>query len=361
VSKIKVAVLGATGSVGQRLVALLAVHPFFELEAVAASERSVGKRYGDLTALPLPKRIAELRLESCETLFGSPFVFSALSSDAAKELERRHAEAGSCVISNARSWRQDPAVPLIIPEVNPHHLSLLEKQPFGTGKIVTGPNCVVAGLALALKPLEERFGLDAAHLVTLQAVSGAGFRARRELDIEDNILPYISEEEEKVESEPLKILAPAKFRISAQCLRVPVSDGHIQCLSFRLKNRASEEEVIAAWREFCGIPQEKKLPSAPLRPIHYFEEPTAPQPKQHRSLDKAMAVAVGRLRKCSNFDFKCVLLVHNMVRGAAGGAILTAELLLSGTPPAFVKQSRRDDYAAQKEKTAAQKKENPHC
>ena len=230
----------------------------------------------------------------------------------------------------------DPDVPLLIPEVNPAHLELLKYQKFGKGKIVTNPNCSTIGIALALKPLLDRFGIEAVHVVTMQAISGAGYPGVASLDILDNVIPFIKGEEEKVESEPLKILGhfeagaivPEKIAISAQCNRVAVSDGHVGCLAVKLKKKAASTELIEAWRGFTSEAQEMRLPSAPEKPLYYFEEENYPQPKRHRSLDKGMAVSIGRLRPCPLFDYKFVILSHNIIRGAAGCAILNAELML---------------------------------
>lgn len=339
--KVPVGVLGATGSVGQKFVELLTDHPWFELTAVAASEKSAGKPYQQavnwLMSKPLAKEIGQLQVKPCIPDLPCRILFSGLDASVAGEIETRFAEAGYVVISNARNHRFDPDVPLIIPEVNGDHLFLGKKQKSSKGMIVTNPNCSVIGLTMALKPLYDLFGLEAVNVVTLQAVSGAGYPGVPSLDIMDNVIPYINGEEEKVETEPLKILGRydekngielARFKISAQCNRVPVSDGHLACISVKLSRKATREEIISAWKQFRREPQELMLPTAPEQPIHYFEQENAPQPKLHRYFDKGMAVSIGRLRECPLLDFKFALLSHNTVRGAAGGSILIGELML---------------------------------
>jgi aspartate-semialdehyde dehydrogenase len=338
--KIPVAILGATGSVGQRFVELLYNHPWFEISALAASERAVGKCYGEVTnwlmPMPLPEKIAAIKMIKCQPEVHCSLVFSALDASVAGEIETSFAEAGHLVISNAGNHRMHVDVPLLIPEVNGSHLALLDKQKFSRGKIVTNPNCSAIGLTLVLKPLYERFGIKAVHVVTLQAISGAGYPGVSSMDIVDNVIPYISGEEKKLEEEPLKILGsfhsgyvqPATFPISAHCNRVSVTDGHTECVSVKLSKKADPEEIIEAWLSFAGEAQQLLLPSAPKQPIHWFNSEHYPQPKLHRHIDKGMAVSVGRLRKCPLFDYKFAILSHNTIRGAAGGAILCAELMV---------------------------------
>ncbi|WP_068466555.1 aspartate-semialdehyde dehydrogenase [Candidatus Protochlamydia phocaeensis] len=338
--KIPVAILGATGCIGQKIVQLLERHPWFQIVALCASERSAGKAYGEavhwLMPTPLPPAIAQMTVQACEPNISCSLVFSALDASVAGEIEWRFAEAGFLVVSNSRNHRLNPQVPLVIGEVNADHLELAKKQPFAKGKIITNPNCSVIGLTLALKPLFDRFGLEAVHAVTLQAVSGAGYPGVGSLDILDNVIPFISGEEEKIEKEPLKILGKLSeqgiqeipLKISAQCNRVAVTNGHLACLSVKLKQKASRQELIHAWNDFSGEPQQLQLPSAPFQPLHFFEEPTYPQPLLHRSLDKEMAVSIGQLRSCPLLDYKFTLLSHNTVRGAAGAALLNAELLV---------------------------------
>jgi aspartate-semialdehyde dehydrogenase len=338
--KIPVAILGATGSVGQRFIELLLHHPWFEIKALAASERSVGKPYREavhwLVPTPLPEHIGEMVVQPCTPDLPCSWVFSGLDSSVAGEIESAFAQAGYVVHSNARNHRMNRDVPLLVPEVNGDHLQLLPFQGYGKGAIVTNPNCCVIGLTLALKPLMDCFGLEAVNVVTLQAISGAGYPGVSSLDILDNVIPFIDGEEQKIEMESRKILGryregqvdQADFKVSAQCNRVAVNDGHLACVSVKLQQRAAPGDLIEAWRTFKGMPQESQLPTAPVQPLYYFHERHYPQPKLHRHLDKGMAVSIGRLRECPLFDYKFVLLSHNTLRGAAGGALLNAELML---------------------------------
>jgi aspartate-semialdehyde dehydrogenase len=338
--KIGVAILGATGSVGQKFLELLSDHPLFEVKELAASEKSAGKKYKDaanwIMQKPLPKHFAEIIVKECQPNLDSKIVFSALDASVAGEIEEDFAKAGYMVISNARNHRYDPSVPLIIPEVNPDHLNMIKLQNYGGGAIITNPNCSTIGLVLALKPLHENFGIESLNVVTLQAISGAGYPGLPSMDIIDNSIPFIGGEEPKMEKEPLKILGRlnskgqidfADIKISAQCNRVAVNDGHLECVQVKLKNKPSVEEMINSWVNFKAEPQTLNLPSAPKQPIYYFYEDKYPQPKIHRNLENGMAAAVGRLRECPIFDYKFVVLSHNTVRGAAGGTILIAELL----------------------------------
>ena len=337
--KVQVGVLGATGAVGQKFIELLAEHPWFELTALAASERSVGKPYKEVVnwilSKPLPFQAAEMVVQPCEPNLPCNIVFSGLDASVAGEIEKAFAEKGYIVVSNASHHRMGPNIPLLIPEVNPEHLELIQFQTT-KGKIVTNPNCSVIGLALALKPLQQQFGIEALHVTTLQAVSGAGYPGVPSLDIFDNIIPFIRNEEEKLETEPLKILGmlhghkiqPAEIKISAQCNRVPVTDGHTACVSIKLKAKPSMPEMIAAWENFTSLAQSLDLPLAPKRPIHYFPQENYPQPRLHRHLDKGMAVSIGRLQPCPLLDYKFTLLSHNTLRGAAGCALLNAELMM---------------------------------
>ena len=337
--RVPVGILGATGSVGQKFVELLQEHPWFQITALAASERSAGKKYQDsvqwILQNPLSHEIGEMQIQKCEPNLNCRIVFSGLDSGVAGEIETAFANAGYFVVSNSKNHRWDPDVPLVIPEVNSDHLQLIKHQPY-KGAIVTNPNCSTTGLVMALKPLQDRFGLEAVHVVTMQALSGAGFPGVASLSILDNVIPFISGEEEKVESEPLKILGALEddrirnleLKISAHCNRVSVLDGHMECVSVKLSKRASEQNLLQAWTEFHGEPQTLKLPSAPQKPVHYLTSPDAPQPRLHRNTERGMAVLIGRLRPCSLLDYKFVLLSHNTIRGAAGGAILNAELML---------------------------------
>ncbi len=338
--KIPVAVLGATGSVGQRFVEMLSHHPWFRIVSLAASERSVGKTYREvvnwLMPTPLDDEIGALEVQPCTPSTSAVIAFSALDSNVAGTIEKHWAEAGAVVISNSSHHRMQSDVPLLIPEVNSGHLELLKSQKFGRGKIITNPNCTTIGLALALKPLYDRFGIESAHVVTMQAISGAGYPGVASMDIMDNVIPYINGEEQKVEQEPLKILGsyregkidPADIVISAQCNRVPVADGHTECVSIKLKTKAAPGEIIEAWQSFASEAQQLELHLAPKKPIHYFHEPNFPQPKLHRNLDRGMSISIGRLRPCPLLDYKFALLSHNTIRGGAGGAILCAELMV---------------------------------
>jgi len=342
--RIPVAVLGATGMVGQWFVRLLADHPWFEIAAVAASERSAGKAYGEAVRWILPGEIPEAvrELPVVPPRAGIPgrIVFSALPAEVAGPVEEEFARAGYIVSSNARSHRYDPDVPLLVAEVNPDHLALVERQRRGRGWkgfIVTGSNCSTAQLVLALEPLRRRFGVEAAVVVTMQALSGAGFSGVPGVAILDNVLPYIPGEEEKLAREPRKIwgrLTPggieeAGVRISAHCHRVATRDGHLEAVSVKLSRRAELAEVVEALEAFRGLPQELGLPSAPERPIVVRREPDRPQPRLDRDEGGGMSVVVGRIRPCPVLDWRLEVLGHNTVRGAAGGAILNAELVVA--------------------------------
>lgn len=337
--KIPVGILGATGSVGQKFIELLTNHPWFEITTLAASERSSDRPYNEAVnwfmQSPIPPRIAQMPVKRCEPALDCKIVFSGLDASVAGEIETEFTHAGYIVISNSRNHRFDLDVPLLVPEVNSEHLEIVSHQKYGKGMIVTNPNCSTIGLVLALKPLLDKFGLEAVNVVTLQALSGAGYPGVASLDILDNVIPFIRGEEEKMESEPLKILGRyengaienCQLKISAQCNRVGVIDGHLECVSVKFNQKALMGDIIKAWQEFTGDPQQLDLPMAPLQPIHYFEESNYPQPKFCRHLDKGMAVSIGRLRPCPIFDYKFVILSHNTIRGAAGGAILNAELM----------------------------------
>jgi aspartate-semialdehyde dehydrogenase len=343
-SRIPVAVLGATGSVGQRFVQLLENHPWFRLSELVASERSAGKAYGEAAqwrleaAMPEEGRALVVRPLGSE--LKSRILFSALDSSVAGEAEEEYASRGAAVVSNSGNHRMDSDVPLLIPEVNPGHLDAIDEQRRrrgGKGFIVTNPNCSTIGIAMALAPLERAFGIELVHSVSMQAISGAGFSGVSSYSILDNVVPFISGEEEKIESEPRKILGHwqdgrfqlAEMIISAQTNRVPVVDGHLICLSVRLrgKDKPSLEEIRAVISGFRGEPQELGLPSAPERPLEYLSREDRPQPRLDRERGGGMTVTVGRLRHCPILDIRMVALVHNTIRGAAGAAILNAELL----------------------------------
>jgi aspartate-semialdehyde dehydrogenase len=341
--KLRVGVLGATGLVGQRLVSLLAAHPWFELAEVAASERSSGKTYAEAVRwhldAPIPAAARDLVVRSLTPALECDFVFSALDSSVAGGAEEDFARAGYPVVSNSRNHRMDADVPLLIPEVNATHLEAIPVQQknrgYDTGFIVTNPNCSTAGLVLVLKPLAEAFGLEQIFVVTLQAMSGAGYPGVASLDIQGNVVPFISGEEEKMEAEPQKILGrwngdrfvDAGLGISAHCNRVPVLDGHLECVSLSLKKIASLHEVREALREFEVSSELAALPSALRNPIVVLEEQDRPQPRRDVNAGNGMAAVVGRVRECSLLDVKLTLLSHNLVRGAAGAALLNAELL----------------------------------
>jgi aspartate-semialdehyde dehydrogenase len=327
--------------VGQRLVALLEDHPWFELAALAASPASTGRPYGEAVrwSLPhtLPARVATMELRPASPELEARVVFSALDADVAGPIERALAATGAWVFSNAATHRMHPAVPLLVAEVNPDHLALVGRQDFGPGAIVANPNCTTAGLVLALAPLAEAFGLRRVQLVTMQARSGAGLVGGTGLSLEDNLLPHIAGEEEKVESEVARILGacgedgvqPHDLALSATCTRVAVTDGHTLCASVQLGREAGAEELIAAWEGFGAGSGSSGLPTAPRHPTRYEPAPDAPQPASHVELDGGMRTTVGRLRPCSVLDWKFTALTHNLVRGAAGGALLGAELAVA--------------------------------
>jgi aspartate-semialdehyde dehydrogenase len=339
--RIPVAVLGATGSVGQRFIQLLASHPWFRVHEVVASDRSAGKAYGAAADWRLdtlvPDDVAGLTVKNLGAELESRLLFSGLDSSVAGEAEDDYANRGCAVISNSRNHRMDSDVPLLIPEINAGHLDAIEVQrKRRAGYIVTNPNCSVMGLAIALAPLERAFGLEAVQVTTMQAISGAGYAGVPSYAILDNVIPYIGGgEEEKIETEPRKILgvwkndrfAEAPMTISAQVNRVPTIDGHLMTVSAKLRNSAEIREVREAIETFTGEPQRLGLPTAPKRPIHYIDAPDRPQPRLDRDREHGMAVSVGRLRHCPILDIRFVALVHNTIRGAAGAAILNAELL----------------------------------
>jgi aspartate-semialdehyde dehydrogenase len=341
--KWRAGVLGATGIVGQRLVHLLADHPWFELTEVAASERSWGKSYAEATRwhleAPIPDAARNLTVKGLEPALDCDFVFSGLDSSVAGVAEEDFARAGYPVVSNSRNHRMDPDVPLLIPEVNAAHLDAIPMQRklrgYDTGFIVTNPNCSTAGLVLVLKPLADAFGLEKIFVVTLQAVSGAGYPGVPSMDIHANVVPFISGEEEKMEIEPQKLLGrwdgvrfvDAGLGLSAHCNRVPVLDGHLECVSLSLKKIASLQEVREALRNFEVSAELASLPSAVRNPVLVLDEENRPQPRRDVNAGNGMAAVVGRVRECPLLDVKLTLLSHNLVRGAAGAALLNAELL----------------------------------
>ena len=340
--RIEVGVLGATGMVGQQFISRLEHHPWFNVAWLAASERSEGKAYADAApwrlAAPMPDAIRALNVDACTPGKGPKVIFSALDAKAADELEHQFAAAGHVVLSNARSHRMDPLVPLLIPEVNASHLALIADQRRAKGwpgAIVTNPNCSVVALAMSLAPLRQ-FGITRVSVTTMQAVSGAGYPGVPSLDILGNIIPFIGGgEEEKIETETRKILGAGLGKtwhdaiVSAQVNRVPVIDGHTMTVSVELSSKPDAAAVAEAMRAFTGKPQALKLPTAPLPPIDVTEAPDRPQPRLDAGKGNGMTVTVGRVRPCPILGTKLIALGHNTVRGAAGAAILNAELMVA--------------------------------
>jgi len=343
-NKIEVGILGATGMVGQRFVSLLEHHPWFEVRWLAASDRSAGKTYGEACNWrvrdPMPKAARELTVYECKPNHAPQLLFSSLDSKVAGEVELEFAQAGHVVVSNSSNHRMEPDVPLLIPEVNPDHLALVgiqRKRRGWKGMIVTNPNCTTVGLEMSLAPLEKAFGVEKVMMTSMQAVSGAGYPGIPTLDILGNVVPFISGEEEKVERETQKLLGkfldeavkPGDFVVSAHCNRVPVEDGHTESISVSLRTKASIEDLVEAWRKFRSLPQERNLPFAPKHPIIVREERDRPQPKFDLAAEHGMATVVGRVRTCPVLQFKYIALSHNTIRGAAGAALLNAELMKS--------------------------------
>jgi len=340
--KMRVGILGATGTVGQRFLQLLEHHPQFTVTALAASDRSQGRPYADACAWRLPGAVPDaargLVVRAPEPPLDCDVVFSSLPSDVAGPIETRFARAGYPVLTNSSPHRMDDAVPLLIPEVNPDHLALLDAcNDTGRGFIVANPNCSTVMIALALAPLAARFGVSAVAVTTLQAISGAGYPGVASLDITDNVVPFISEEEEKIERETRRILGslnvggvhPAAFAVSAQCHRVNVVDGHLAAVRVTLARPAELAELREAWASFTGVPQALRLHTAPERPIVVRDEPDRPQPRLDRDTGRGMSVTVGRIARDAVLGHRFVALSHNTIRGAAGAAILNAELLLA--------------------------------
>jgi aspartate-semialdehyde dehydrogenase (non-peptidoglycan organisms) len=335
--KVEVAVLGATGSIGQKLILLLARHPWFEIVSLVASERSQGKTYREAASWhqnePLPEEIASMTLLPLSADVPGRLIFSALDSALAGPWEETFAKKGCAVISFARSHRMDPLVPLVVPEINADHLELIHRQSYGKGFIVAKPNCAVTGLVMALKPILSLAEIDQLHVTTLQAVSGAGYPGVPSLDILDNVIPYISGEEARFEEEPQKILGrydrtgivPLELPVSAQCTRVPVLDGHLEAVHFKPKSKLHRKEVIAAWENFDNP---IKLPLSPTKLIYWLPEENQPQPRLRRSIDRGMAAHVGRLKENKDGSWQFFVLTHNTMRGGSGGAVLLAEYLV---------------------------------
>jgi aspartate-semialdehyde dehydrogenase len=339
--KIPVGILGATGMVGQRFIQLLENHPWFEVAWMGASERSAGQIYATAAKwklnTPIPERVGSMKISEASPDGAPKLIFAALDAEIARQMEPRFAAAGHAVITNSSALRMNEDVPLIIPEVNADHLPLLKRQSWqkSGGFVVTNPNCSAIGLVMALAPLAEKFGVEKVFVVTMQAVSGAGYPGVASIDILANVVPYIPREEEKMEAEAKKLLGKlsngsvvaADFDISAQCNRVAVEDGHTESVSIKLRSPAKQDDIIAAWANYhskiCGM----KLPSAPKPAVYYDPRPDRPQPRLDIHRGAGMTTTVGRLRPCNLLDWKFTVLSHNTIRGAAGAAILNAELL----------------------------------
>jgi len=346
-STYNVGVLGATGAVGQKFIRLLENHPWFNIAAVAASERSAGKPYREavhwIESIPIPPNVKNMVVKSCDPkeLADIDFVFSGLDAAVAADIERTFAEAGIPVITNARNYRREETVPLLVPEVNPDHIHMIKNQQYsknGNGFIVTNPNCVCVPLTLSLKPLVDAFGVDSVILTSMQAVSGAGYPGVPSLDIMGNVMPYIGGEEEKIMWEPQKVLGKlnadkkvelAGIPIHASAYRVPVLEGHLLSIVVKLKTEGvSEKDAVEAFLNWKSPIADLSLPSSPEFPVKLMEEDRYPQPRLHAYSGNGMQVSVGRLRKAGIFDLAFTALGHNTIRGAAGGAVLNAELLV---------------------------------
>jgi len=342
--KIEVGVLGGTGMVGQHFIRFLRNHPWFEVTWVGASDRSAGKKYSEATAWRLdgmmPERIANLTVQDCKPSNHAPrLMFSATDASVATEIERAFAEAGHIVVSNSKNHRMEPDVPLLVPEINADHLKLIplqQRKRGWKGQIATNPNCSTVVLTMALAPLKQ-FGIAKVIVTTMQAISGAGYPGVASMDINGNVIPYISGEEEKMQQETQKILGqfqgdhiePLPAKVSAHCNRVAVTDGHTITVSIELMRKPSEPELIDAINQYRAVPQQRNLPSAPSQPVIYLTDPARPQPRRDVERENGMAVFVGRLRGCPVLDYKFIALGHNTVRGAAGAAVLNAELMYS--------------------------------
>ena len=341
--KIEVGILGATGMVGQHFIKFLDGHPLFELTWLGASERSAGKRYTEAAKWHLgggaPESAAKLTVEEAKPGSAPQLLFSAMDASVATEIEQAFAQAGHAVVSNSKNHRMDRDVPLIVPEINPDHLKLVPGQQRlrgWKGQIVTNPNCSTIVLTMGLAPLKQ-FGITRVIATTLQAISGAGYPGVPSMDIMGNVVPFIGGEEEKMQQETQKIMgefagdhiAPLAAKVSAHCNRVPVVDGHTVCVSLELSSHPSEADLRNAFETYRSVPQERGLPSAPKRPVQYMPEADRPQPRKDVERERGMAAFIGRLRPCPVFDWKFIALGHNTVRGAAGAAVLNAELMHS--------------------------------
>jgi aspartate-semialdehyde dehydrogenase len=342
-NRIEVGILGATGMVGQHFIKFLQGNPWFSIKFLGASDRSAGKKYRDAMKWHLagetPENVADLVVEECKPGNAPRLLFSAMDASVATEIERAFAAAGHVVVSNSRNHRMERDVPLLVPEVNPDHLKLVPGQQRARGwkgQIVTNPNCSTVVLTMALGPLKP-FGITRVIATTLQAISGAGYPGVPSMDINGNVIPFIGGEEEKMQQETQKILGDFRgdhiehlaAKVSAHCNRVPVVDGHTVTISVELSAKPSHEDLLRALADFRSVPQERRLPSAPARPVQYMEQQDRPQPRKDAERDHGMAAFVGRLRPCPVLDWKMVALGHNTVRGAAGAAVLNAELMHS--------------------------------
>ncbi|HTX34246.1 MAG TPA: aspartate-semialdehyde dehydrogenase [Bryobacteraceae bacterium] len=341
-TRIEVGILGATGMVGQHFIRFLQGHPWFDLKWLGASDRSAGRKYRDAMTWHLgvvPETVAGITVDECKPGSAPRLLFSAMDASVATEIERAFAEAGHIVVSNSRNHRMERDVPLLVPEINPDHLKLIPGQQRArgwTGQIVTNPNCSTIGLTMGLGPLKQ-FGISKVIVTTMQAISGAGYPGVASMDIMGNVVPFIGGEEEKMQQETQKILGdfrgdhiePMAAKVSAHCNRVGVVDGHTETVSVEFHSKPAEADLRHAFESFRGVPQERALPSAPPRPVIYMEEPNRPQPRKDAERERGMAAFVGRLRPCPALDYKFVVLSHNTVRGAAGAAVLNAELMHS--------------------------------
>ena len=341
-TRIEVGILGATGMVGQHFIKFLQGHPWFDLKWLGASDRSAGKKYKDAMTwhLPgsVPATVADLIVEDSKPGNAPRLLFSAMDASVATEIERAFAAAGHFVVSNSKNHRMEADVPLLVPEINADHLKLVPAQEARgwKGRIVTNPNCSTIGLTMGLGPLKQ-FGITRVIVTTMQAISGAGYPGVASMDIVGNVIPFIGGEEEKMQAETRKILGefrgdhiePLAARVSAHCNRVAVVDGHTETVSVEFSSKPSEQDLRRAIVQFAGVPQERKLPSAPPQPVIYLDEGNRPQPRKDAERERGMAAFVGRLRPCPALDWKFVVLSHNTIRGAAGAAVLNAELMLS--------------------------------
>jgi aspartate-semialdehyde dehydrogenase len=329
--------------VGQQFVKFLQNHPWFEITWLGASDRSAGKTYREATSWRLdgtmPANVRNIKVEDCKPGNAPRLVFSSMDASVATEIEQAFAQAGHVIVSNSRNHRMEPDVPLLIPEINSDHLKIIplqQRRRDWKGQIATNPNCSTVTLAMALAPLKQ-FGITKILATTMQAISGAGYPGVASMDINANVIPFIGSEEEKMQQETQKILGeftgdairPLAAKVSAHCNRVPVVDGHMVATSVELERKVGVAELIEAIGEYRSVPQERKLPSAPPRPVIYMEEKDRPQPRRDAERERGMAVFVGRLRECPVLDYKFMALGHNTIRGAAGAAVLNAELMYS--------------------------------